>query len=246
MERKDNGYWTYERCREEALKYISSSELQRKCSSVYNKIYINGWNELTQHFIKIGNRYKRLVYVYEFSDNFFYVGLTGNINRRMKQHVNDINSSVYKHSNLTKLNPNLLIVSDYIDVDNSIELEKLYLEKYIKDGWNSLNKVKTGNIGSCNIKWNKEECFKESIKYLTITDYQRNSKSSYNTALKNGWIDEICSHMKRRKCKNGEYDNKNKCSIEARKYKSKSEFHKNNWSAWNYSKKNGWLDEFYN
>ena len=63
----------------------------------------------------------------------------------MKQHVNDINSSVYKHSNLTKLNPNLLIVSDYIDVDNSIELEKLYLEKYIKDGWNSLNKVKSSS-----------------------------------------------------------------------------------------------------
>lgn len=158
---------------------LNTSELQRKCSSVYNK-----------HFIKIGNRYKRLVYVYEFSDNFFYVGLTGNINRRMKQHVNDINSSVYEHSDLTKLNTNLLIVSDYIDVDNSIELEKLYLENILKmDGINF--KVKTGNIGSCNIKWNKEECFKESIKYLTITDYQRNSKSSYNTALKNGWIDEI-------------------------------------------------------
>lgn len=109
MERKNNGYWTYERCREEALKYISSSELQRKCSSVYNKIYINSWNELTQHFIKIGNRYKRLVYVYEFSDNFFYVGITGNINRRKKQHTNDINSSVFKHSNTTKSNPKLLV-----------------------------------------------------------------------------------------------------------------------------------------
>lgn len=52
--------------------------------------------------------------------------------------------------------------------------------------------------------------------------------------------------MKRKKCKNGEYDDRNKCSIEAGKYKSKSEFHKNNWSAWNCSKKNGWLDEFYN
>lgn len=246
MKKKPNGYWTYDKCKEEALKYNSSSELQKKCSSAYNVIFKNKWNELTKHFIKMGNKYNRLIYAYEFSDYSFYVGLTGNIKRRSNQHKIYDNSSVYKHSKMTKLNPVLVILTDYIDVNKSIELEEFYLNKYIENGWTSLNKTKTGNIGSSNTKWNKDECFKESLKYSKIRDYQINSKSSYNSALKNGWIDEVCSHMRRRKCKNGEYNDKNKCFIESKKYKNKSEFHKNNWSAYNYSSKNGWLEEFYN
>ena len=94
------------------------------------------------------------------------------------------------------------------------------------------------------IIWTKEVCKNEALKYIKIRDYQRYSKSSYNAALKNGWIDEICPHMKR-KTKNGFWNNKEMCKKETLKYKNISEFQKSNWSAYNYSKINGWLYEFY-
>jgi predicted GIY-YIG superfamily endonuclease len=245
MERKPNGYWTYERCKECASKYTCVSDLQRFCSSVYNVIYKNKWYELVDHFERRGNRYKRLIYVYEFSDNTFYVGLTGNLKRRSKQHSVDINSSVYKHMIEVNIEPILLLKSEYIDVDEAIILEEYYLNKYIKNGWKSINKVKTGGLGSSNIKWTKIKCIEEGTKYTKISEYQSKSKSSYNAALKNGWIDEVCKHMKRCKSKNGEYNNKFLCREVAKVCKNRSDFLKHNWAAYNYSIINGWMDEFF-
>lgn len=246
MKRKPNGYWTYEKCKEEAIKYNKKNIFQKEKSSAYKYISKNKWFELYEHMIVQGNKYKRLIYVFEFSDKSCYIGLTGNIKRREKQHLKkDINSSVYKHIIKTQLIPKLILISNYINVENAIELEKITLENYIKNSWNILNKAKTGNIGSSNLKWNKEKCKKEAMKYKTITLYQKLSKSSYNAALKNGWIDEVCSHMKRRKCKNGYWNDKEKCKNESLKYKNISELHKNNWSVYNYSKINGWLYEFF-
>ena len=42
-------------------------------------------------------------------------------------------------------------------------------------------------------------CEKEAKKYNKRYEYQKNSGSSYNSAFKNGWLDEICNHMIKRK-----------------------------------------------
>lgn len=44
---------------------------------------------------------------------------------------------------------------------------------------------------------NKENCREEAIKYSQRTDFMRNSGSAYGSALRNGWLDEICSHMEK-------------------------------------------------
>lgn len=247
MSKKPNGYWTYEKCKEEALKYTKRSLLQIECGSAYNTISRNKWFGLYEHMILQGNRYKRLIYVFEFSDNSCYIGLTGNIKRREKQHlIKDYNSSVFKHILKTNLIPTLIIKSDYIDIEDAIKMEELVLIEYKNNNWIILNKAKTGGIGSSNLIWDKENCRVEALKYDKISEYQTHSKSAYNASLKNGWIDEICSHMERRKSKNGYWNNKELCRVEALKYRNISELHKNCWSAYNYSKINGWLSEFFN
>ena len=193
-----------------------------------------------------GNRCKRLIYVFEFSDNSCYVGLTCNIKRRKTQHlIRDRKSTVFKHIIMTKTTPTLIIKSEYLNTDNAIKLEESILMDYRIRGWEILNKVKTGNLGSNITKWNKENCKEESLKYKTISEYQRLSKSSYNSALKNNWIDCVCSHMVRGKFKNGYWNDRELCEVESLKYKTISELHKNNWSAYNYSKINGWLYDFF-
>jgi predicted GIY-YIG superfamily endonuclease len=228
------------------LKYQKKNLLQKEYSGVYNAIFNNKWFELYDHMIIQGNRYKRLIYVFEFSDNSCYVGLTGNIKRRKSQHlITDLYSSVFIHMMKTKINPKLIIKSDYVDVEYAVKMEEIILNEYKVDNWSILNKAKTGGVGSSNLIWTKVKCMTDAKKYKKISDYQNKSKSSYNAALKNGWIDEVCSHIKRRKSKNKYWDDKNLCRMESLKYKNISEFQKNCWSAYNYSKINNWLYEFY-
>ena len=47
-------------------------------------------------------------------------------------------------------------------------------------------------------KWTKEKCKEEAIKYKTKKEFEKNSKSGYNASWKNGWLDELCFHMKKR------------------------------------------------
>ena len=48
----------------------------------------------------LGNKFKRCVYVYEFSNNVAYVGLTFNMNSREQQHKK--RGPVFQHSKLTQ------------------------------------------------------------------------------------------------------------------------------------------------
>ncbi len=65
--------------------------------------------------------------------------------------------------------------------------------------------------------------------------------SIYNTINKNRWIDLITHFETEKKPKF--FWTKEKCAEEALKYKTRSEFQKNSYPAYNSSKKNGWFDE---
>ena len=176
-------YWTYERCKIEALKYNSRTEMSKVTNS-YRVILKNKWFELFEHMKTNTNTKKRLIYVYEFSDNRCYIGLTGDVKRRNNQHlIEDENSSVYKYMIESGLKPELCIKTEYVPVEESILLEEKILNNYKDRGWIILNKIKTGGIGSPNIKWTKDACEKEAKKYDRIIIFQNNSTGAYSSAL---------------------------------------------------------------
>ena len=43
--------------------------------------------------------------------------------------------------------------------------------------------------------WNLENCLTEALKYDARGKFMRGSASAYNVALREGWLDQICSHM---------------------------------------------------
>lgn len=43
MKAKPNGYWNYEKCYQEALKYKSRNEFQKGCGSAYHAALKNKW-----------------------------------------------------------------------------------------------------------------------------------------------------------------------------------------------------------
>jgi predicted GIY-YIG superfamily endonuclease len=243
--RKPSGYWNYERCKEIALECKTKTELNKKNKSIYNAILINNWNELFDHMSITSNKNKRLIYVYEFDDNYCYVGLTCNINRRHNQHLGKEKykgSSVYEHILKTNKLPKLIIKTDYINVNDAILLEEKFLIEYKNNGWIELNKTKTGGIGQ-NYKWNKELCREEAKKYNRIVDFMKNSGRAYFICIKNNWINEF--FPKREISIKGYWNNKELCREESKKYKNRSEFCYGSWSAYNYSNINNWLDEFF-
>jgi hypothetical protein len=47
----------------------------------------------------------------------------------------------------------------------------------------------------------KENVLAEALNYKTRSEWVKNSSSSYNSANKNGWVDECSTHMIKRKNK---------------------------------------------
>ncbi len=189
-------YWTKDKCREEALKYKQRRQFILNSKVAYNKANKNGWlDEICDHMKTSGNKYKRCIYAVEFEDNTVYIGLTYNIDRRFYQHMNDTTSTVFKYKKLTGFLPVVKQISDYIDVDLASKLEGFKKDEYIKNGWVVINISKCGGVGGKFIKWTKEICKNEALKYKTRNQFKINSFLIYNASRRNKWIDEICSHM---------------------------------------------------
>jgi hypothetical protein len=191
--RNSNGCWTYEKCKEEALKYKTRSEFNKYCSGGYNSAWKNNWlDDICSHMKIIGNLMKRCVYVYEFPNNYAYVGLTHDFDERNDKHLNintiKISGQVAKHIIKTNLYPISKLLTDYINIEEAKKFEKYYYDKYKNNDWVMLNKNKTGGIGGNYIVWTKEKCLNELYKYGDIIKLKINHKYVYNKIIKNNWL----------------------------------------------------------
>lgn len=53
MKRKPRNYWTYEKCKEESLKYDNRKDFKENSSSAYNTSLKNNWlNDICKHMIQ--------------------------------------------------------------------------------------------------------------------------------------------------------------------------------------------------
>ncbi len=136
----------------------------------------------------------------------------------------------------------MIQISDYIVNSEAIKEEINTIEIYKNNGWTLLNKVKGGSLGGKIVKWTKEKCIEEALKYKSKSEFRKLSHSCYKISLRKGWIDEITKHMCIYKMPKG-YWTKEKCIEEALRYKSKSEFIKGSYNCYKIASKNKWLDE---
>lgn len=243
IKRKPMNYWTFEKCKEEAHKFNTRNEYRIKSGSSYDKALKNGWlNDICSHMKVVGNRNKRCIYACEFLDNSVYVGLTHNIEERQKVRNNDNTDAVTEHINKTNLIPKIVQLTNYIDVSDASISEGKFLLKYKENGWNILNKVKTGNIGGSYCRWSKEKCIEIAKMCKNKKEFYLNYRGAYSSSLRNNWLSEIYLIF------NEKYHNKliykyDFCKSEALKYTSKKEFKIHNRGAYEASKRNGWHND---
>jgi hypothetical protein len=189
----------FDRCYEKALLCESRGEFQKKFNNEYGIAYRHGWlDEMCSHMVKLGNLYKRCIYVYEFVEiKTVYVGLTFNIKHRDKQHRDSINGSVLKFSLSKNIPiPKIKQLTDYIDFETASLLEGEILTKYEKNGWASLNKIKTGGLGGNkrDVNYDKTTCFEIASKYQTVSEFEKENYKLCQILRDNGWIKDAFKH----------------------------------------------------
>lgn len=240
--KKPMKYWAYENCKEEALKYNTKKDFRQYSSSAYQTSKRRKFlKDICQHMVPLGNIKEKIVYVYEFSDNHAYIGITCNSNKRHSEHITDIKSPIYKHIYKTNLIPIKKILSNgYINYIEAQKLEAFYVNEYKNNKWIILNKKKTGALGGNKVFWTYEKCKEEALKYDKKSDFIFNCQSTYHVILKNNWLNELCSHMSSPQKPAG-YWNFKRCQEEALKYLTKKDFSKNSSSAYGAASRNFWI-----
>lgn len=149
-----NIIWDYETCKEKALLFSNRKEFQTKLGSCYRAAYNNGWlDSICSHMKVLVNQleFPRIIYIYKFSDNCVYIGLTKDfkirdINRRCNN-----NDCVMQHQNKTGLIPEIEFLTDYIPAEEAQRKEQEFIDKYQKEGFTILNRRPGGSLGGYNI-----------------------------------------------------------------------------------------------
>jgi hypothetical protein len=238
--------WTKEMAHQEALKYETKVEFKNGSPKAYSAAHTHGWiDDITKHMTPVGNLYERMVYVYEFPDNYVYVGLTSDKKRRHKDHtdINKISSPVAKHIVETGLDPVYKEESVYITAQEAQNLEQCTIDRYRSKGWIILNSNKAGGLGKCK----RTELTMEIIRDLassfpTRVAFKRAHKNEYQIAQKYGWLQDVLKDIPLQDTTKWVYD---KTKEEASKYNTRSEFKFGNQSAYNSAIRNEWMDEFF-
>lgn len=198
---------TFEEAKSEALKYKTRMEFKEKNGQMYSYCVRNKiLDEVCKHMKKIGNKYKRCVYVYEFNQcKTCYIGLTFNLKYRHWQHIiADKTSKVYKFCKEKNIkDPSVKMLSDYIEHYKAAELEKYYIEKYKQDGWKVLNIAPGGSLGGNkkNEKVTIDLCKKNANKCKNLTEFAQKFSYQYKLTKKNNWDDYVLKKFKTKEYK---------------------------------------------
>lgn len=191
--------WTKEKCIQAAKECKTKSVFAAKYNGAYVLSRHRGWmEEISQYFTPVGSKYDRCIYACEFSDNYVYVGLTYNLERRKAEHLRNSDSAVYKHIQETGIEPTFKQITEYIDFRDASKKEGIILQEYKKKGWMSLNKCPTGGLGGNTIFDDKtlttEICVNRGRKYKSLNMFKKHCPLFYEYLEKNNELDELTTY----------------------------------------------------
>jgi predicted GIY-YIG superfamily endonuclease len=238
---KPRGHWRKDNCHTAALSCKSKKEFLLKFPGASSASHKKGWfQEITQHMEPSGNKYKRLIYAFEFADRSVYVGLTLNYSDRYSGHKQ--RSKWYKHKKKHGIVYNFIKFNVLHESSEAQKKEKEMIEDYRKMGWHILNKAKPGALGGNVVKWTLKECLRDAKRFTTVSKWMRASSGAYKSATKNGWLEKCTKHMIRKGKPRG-YWNFLNCQKESNKYTKVIDWKLNSPTSYYSALKNGWNEE---
>lgn len=195
--------YSKEDCLKAAIKCSSRSEFEKKYSGEYAKAMRMGWlDEVCAHMKVVGNRYRRCIYAYLFEQDdlkYVYVGLTGNIAKRDKEHRVRTSSAVNKFAQRHHLEiPPVRQMTDYLPKDQAATREGEILQQFVSNGCIPINIQKTGGLGGHlpDDGYTYSQCQDAAAKYSKRSEWKQKDYSTYYIASKYDWIDTIMPQNK--------------------------------------------------
>lgn len=254
--RKPNGYWTYEKCLEEAKKYTTLTDFDRNSHGAYNAAQRKGWiKDYTwlkqlhksrnywnfEHCLEAAKKCKTMK---EFAKKYGTACLNARKNdwlkqytwlekRRDKWNYDTCFEEAKKYKYQTEFHKNC-------GGAFKVAWENDWLKDYtwFGDGNKIYAEVKR--------KWNQTTCYELALKCESRADMKNQSSAAYNVARENGWIDDYTWFSDGHKLFGEKktiwtYD---KCLEESKKYKSRSEFCHKCSGGYARSLEKGWINDF--
>lgn len=245
MKRERVFRYSEEELAEIASRYKTLKEFIKKENSVYYAIKKRGLEkELCEHMKRVGNRYRRKIYVFTFSDNYAYVGLAKDPDERYNEHTRyDKDSPVYKHIEKAGASFEFKILTDWLDIDSAAQTEDNYIKQYKSDGWKMLNKNKGGALGMMTWLYTDDNIRREIGKYEYFEDFKKGSPRFYIYICNHHLCGKYFSQMKRRKRQRIKWTI-NLAIEAAKKCRNRSELSSKHYQAYDMLKKAGLLDTY--
>jgi hypothetical protein len=246
--RKHRGYWTLDVCKKIALKYDNKRDFRLYDNNAYSASKCHNYlNNICSHMKSLNNAHYRCIYAYEFSQtNSVYVGLTYSMELRQVKRRNKSCDTVTMYINQTGYSSEYKQLTDYVEVERAIKLEEEYVNKYKNDGWNILNRAKTGSIGWTGRKHRYDDLdYVKSIicEYKSVGDLIKRNEALYLKIRDNGWKDILYPMLNYKKRYPSSFWNKENLIEFAKKFKCTKDFKKEFVCAYNIACKNNWMNE---
>ena len=252
MKKTKYNFWTKkENVINEAKKYNTKKDFYTNSASAYYSAIKLGILDSFTWFTKNNDltKLQDCIYVYVFEDlKYAYVGRTllERVKQRDKEHFSkNKNEPTYRFIKENKIEKvPLKIIESGITVSEGIEKEKYWANVYKENGYNLINSMKCGGVGSLEYRiWNNENVEIESKKYKTRGEFAKYSPSAYKYALKQKLLENFAWLSTRAEKPLGYWTIKNNVFEESKKYKSRTEFYNKCSSAYRSAIKHNWLDE---
>ena len=195
----------------------------------------------------LNNAHYRCIYAYEFSEtNSVYVGLTYSMELRQVKRRNKSGDTVTMYINQTGIIPIYKQLTDYVEVEQAIKLEEEFVNKYKNNGWNILNKARTGSIGWTGRKHRYDDLdYVKSIifKYKSVGDLIKKNNALYLKIRDNGWRDIIYPMLSYKKRYSSSFWTKENLIEFTKKFTNIKDFEKEFTCAYRIARRNGWINE---
>jgi hypothetical protein len=243
-----HGKWNRRTCREEALKYKSSSEFEVNSSGAYAAALRNGWLKEYSWFAVLKREWDKDTCLREAkrykTRGDFFNGCRGAYIKSLREGW--IDEFTWLSSRQTK-------PAGYWDnYEHCYEEARKYKNrrgfmkgcsgaytKALKNGWLD-DYTWFKEMKKPNGYWNRETCYEEAKKYSSKKEFKQHVNGAYQFAYKEGWLDDYTWF----KPLTG-YWTYEACKAEAAKYEKRGQFKKGCIGAYTKSRINGWLGDFF-
>jgi superfamily II DNA or RNA helicase len=234
---------TKEECIENALKYTTIKEWNKKDRVIHLYSYSKEWyNECIAHMTKltksrtkeecIKNALKyTTINEWKEKDSRFYSYAQN------KHWLDECTAHMIKYRQNKSIEECILIAKKYSSKQEWRKNDKTSFYYANNHGW--LDECTAHMVYLGGEKRTLQECITNAREYKTIKDWLKNQKNIYQYAQNKGWLDKCTSHM----TKLIKYRSIEECIENAKNYQTISEWRKNNLSIYNYCRKKDWIEQ---